>query len=68
MVDDEVEEFELIRSQPAAVQEFGEGALGGLPVEPDERADERGSPPSACSAPSACLVNAGLKENTFKLL
>lgn len=40
MVDDQVEEFELIGSQPAALQEFGEGTLGGLPVEPDESTDE----------------------------
>ena len=38
MIDNKVEEFELIRSKPAAVEKFSEGALGGLPVEPYESA------------------------------
>src|ERR1700730_11394417 len=33
MVDNKVEEFELIGGEPAAFEEFREGALGGLPVE-----------------------------------
>src|SRR5262249_44608212 len=68
MVDDEVKKFELIGSKAAAFQEFSEGALGGLPVEPYERADETGQPAVGLERAERRFVNASLEENTFKLL
>ena len=68
MIDDKIEEFELIRSEPAAVQEFGEGTLSSLPVEPDKGADETREPAVGLERAERRFVNASLKENTLKFL
>jgi hypothetical protein len=65
MIDDEVEEFKLIRGERAAVQEFGKHALGSLPV---ESAHEAGEPAIGLKRGERSFVNASLNEDALKLL
>jgi hypothetical protein len=40
VINNKVEEFELIRSEPAAIQEFSEGTLSRLPIKTHQSADK----------------------------
>src|ERR1700738_867248 len=64
VIDNEVQEFELIRSEPAAVEEFSEGPLGRFPVETHKSADETREP-AVGQRPERRFINARLKENTL---
>jgi len=68
VVDDEVEEFQLIRGEPASVQEFGKGMFGRLAIEPDKSADQTWQPAVDLQRPERCFVNAGRKKDALKFL
>ena len=68
MLDNKVEEFQLIRGQPAAIEELSESALGSLPIEPYQCADETREPAVGLERNEPGFINASLKKYTLQLL
>jgi hypothetical protein len=67
MIDHEVDEFELIRSEPAAVQEVSKGTFGRFAVGTHQGADEARKPAVRPQRAERRFIDAGIEEDTLKL-
>src|SRR5260370_14197981 len=67
MIDHEVDEFELIRSEPAAVEEVSKRAFCRFAVETHQGADEAGKPAVRPQRAERRFIDAGIEEDTLKV-
>jgi hypothetical protein len=60
VVDHEIDELELIRGEDAAIQKTGEGVLGRLAIQPDERTHEPAEAAVGAERGERCLYGFGV--------